>query len=148
MRRPKRCSRAVVLLGFAALLAGPTPGAVGSCSGDDDALQEPVDFERYCSEREQLVCVRRYERGEVSLEARDNCRRRVIELCAQRSFAPGCRPTRREANACLNALHSRSTLDREINELEECRSLCSIPLEEEEARSIEPEPDAGAEDER
>jgi hypothetical protein len=117
------------------LIAAPTPGAVGSCGSDDDGLDQTADLEAYCSERGQLICVRAYERGDLSLVARDNCRREAIAACERRTFLPGCRPTQRAANACLNALHSRSTLDQMVDEIDECTRLC--PLQNEAPRSID-----------
>ena len=129
------------------LLIGPTPGAVGACDGDDD-LEGPADLEAYCDERGQMICVRRYERGELTIGQRDNCRRDAIERCERRVFLPGCRPTRRETNACLNALHSRSTLDKTIDELEECNRICTLQIESSGPRSISPDepPDEPAPD--
>lgn len=129
------------------LLAGPAPGAVGSCGGDD-GQSEPADFGDYCQEREQLVCERRKTRGEITAAAAIDCRRRAIELCGRRSFVPGCTPTRREADACVNALYSLSTLDQDVDELAECRDLCGLPPEEQDGpRSLlDQDDDAGTEE--
>lgn len=107
-------------------LLGPTQGAVGGCSCRDDPLAEPAEPQTYCSERDQLVCVRNFERGLISELDRDDCRREAIARCAQRSFPAGCHPTVRQTRACLNALHSRTTLDRVIDDLPECSRLCAF----------------------
>lgn len=114
------------LLLLVPVLSGPAPGAVGGCGCGDDPLDAPADLEAYCIEREQLVCVREFERGTGSVLDRDDCRRAVVEVCANRSFPRGCEPSQREAQACLNALHSRSTLDRRADQLRECRDLCNF----------------------
>jgi hypothetical protein len=107
------------------VLGGPTPGAVGACGGDE--LDGEADLDSYCAEREQLVCVRQALRREISTGARDDCRRRAIADCMNRSWAPDCRPTERQTRACLNALSSTDTLDTPEDELEECQSeaLCN-----------------------
>ena len=116
------------------LLGGPTPGAVGSCGGDE--LEEPADLASYCSEREQLVCVRRELRHEISIAERDDCRRAAIEACTRRFWPSDCRPSERQTRACLNALRSTDTLQMQESELEECHTeaLCTV----------EPSDDAGA----
>ena len=118
-------ARVAMMLGLALLLAAPTPGAVGSCGPDD--LSGPADLVSYCTEREELICVRRAERGEFTPFERDECRRAEIARCERRSWAPGCSPTARQARACLNALRARSTLDTPEAELEECQrqALCT-----------------------
>jgi hypothetical protein len=111
---------------LALLISAPTPGAVGSCGSDE--LSGQADLVAYCTEREELICVRRYERGDlVSVGDRDDCRREEIARCERRFWAPGCAPTKREANACLNALRSRDTLSTKEDELEECQreALCT-----------------------
>jgi hypothetical protein len=103
----------------------PAPGAVGSCGGEN--LDREADLVSYCKEREELMCVRQAERGELSDAERDECRRTEIARCDRRFWAPGCRPTQREANACLNALRSLDTLSIPEDELYECnrRALCT-----------------------
>jgi hypothetical protein len=105
-------------------LGAPTPGAVGSCGGDD--LSETADLQSYCIAREDLVCVRRGERGELSAVGVDKCRRDALEVCPRRWWSPECRPTEREARACLNALRSLDTLSTPEGEIEECQvsALC------------------------
>jgi hypothetical protein len=105
-------------------LSGPSPGAVGSCGGDE--LDEPADLQTYCRERDQLICVRRALRKEISDAERDECRRDALIDCDHRSFAPGCEPTERQARACLGALRSLDTLSTPEDQLEECdpEALC------------------------
>lgn len=113
---------------IALLISAPTPGAVGSCGSDE--LSGQADLVAYCTEREELICVRRHERREISLIEQDKCRREQIARCSHRYWAPGCAPTKREANACLNALRSLDTLSTPESELEECQSeaLCTARL--------------------
>ena len=116
------------LLGWgllALLISAPTPGAVGSCGSDE--LSGQADLVAYCTEREELICVRKYERRELSLGDREDCRRDEIARCKRRFWAPGCAPTKREANACLNALRSLDTLSTKEDQLEECQreALCT-----------------------
>jgi hypothetical protein len=120
--------RVVGWLFIALLISAPTPGAVGSCGSDE--LAAPADLVAYCTEREELICVRRHERRELSVIERDQCRRDEIARCAHRFWAPGCAPTKREANACLNALRSLDTLSTRESELDECQSeaLCTARL--------------------
>ncbi len=122
-------------LSLSLLLTAPAPGAVGSCSGEN--LEREADLVSYCKEREELTCVRRAARQELSVVERDECRRTEIARCDHRFWAPGCRPTQREANACLNALRSLDTLGIPEDELHECdrSALCT-------ARTL----DAGLED--
>jgi hypothetical protein len=110
---------------IALLISAPTPGAVGSCGSDE--LAGPAELVAYCTEREELICVRRHERREISVIERDRCRREEIARCSRRYWAPGCAPTKREANACLNALRSLDTLSTLESELDECQSeaLCT-----------------------
>lgn len=112
----------------ALLISAPTPGAVGSCGSDE--LSGQAELVSYCTEREELICVRRYERRELSVGERDDCRREQIARCSNRFWAPGCAPTKREANACLNALRSLDTLHTAEDELDECQSeaLCTAQL--------------------
>jgi hypothetical protein len=107
------------------LLCAPTPGSVGSCGGDDQS--QPADFSSYCQQREELGCVRRFLRKEITAEARDSCRWDAIDACARSSFPADCRPTRRQAQACLNALASFDTLQTAETDVAECKqkSLCN-----------------------
>ena len=122
-RRIARRALAGVLLFL--VLAGPTPGAVGSCGGDE--LDREADLDSYCAEREQLVCVRQALRREITSGQRDDCRRTAIVDCRNRSWAPRCQPTERQTQACLNALRSLDTLNTPDDELEECQTeaLCT-----------------------
>ncbi len=118
-------ARLLVAIALLVLCTAPTPGATGGCGGDD--LDDAADVRAYCSEREQLVCVRRYLRKEISARDRDSCRYDAVERCMSRTFPNECRPTQRVADACLNALASFDTLDRDEESIEECsaRVLCS-----------------------
>jgi hypothetical protein len=108
-------------------ISAPTPGSVGSCSGD--RLDRPADLSQYCQQREQLICVRRFLRKEITAAARDACRWSGIDLCAQRSFAKDCQPTQRQADACLNALASFDTLHTPDDQVADCntKALCNVP---------------------
>jgi hypothetical protein len=108
------------------LLGGPTPGAVGSCTGEGK-LDAFADLASFCKESEQLKCVRRALRKELTTQQRDDCRRAAITDCEQRSWAPGCHPTERQARACLNALRSLDTLSTKEKDIAECnqRALCT-----------------------
>jgi hypothetical protein len=122
----KRLATSLLLFLF---IAGPTPGAVGSC-GEEVSYAPLVP---YCEEREQLVCWRRYLRGELpgGQKAVDACRRNAIELCRYRAWSPDCRPTTRQANACINALESYDTLELDESRIPECstESLCRVKVE-------------------
>lgn len=113
-------SRGIMVALWMTLLVGPTPGAVGSCGGDDATLDEAADLPAYCREREELVCVRRQLRDELTGEERDDCRRSAIDRCAARFWPGACRPTRRQTEACLNALRLVNTLDTPVDELDAC----------------------------
>ncbi len=121
MRMARRALAAAALL---LLLGGPTPGAVGSCDDDVDGF---ADLTEYCKEREELICVRRALRKELSTEQRDDCRREAMDACDRRFWAPDCRPTNRQAQACLNALRSTETVQTPEDELKECNTeaLCT-----------------------
>lgn len=121
LRRSASCAALFLLLG------GPTPGAVGSCG--DDELARPAEFKSYCLEREQLICVRRGMRREISTAAEHECRWDAIAFCdAVDDWNPRCHPTERVTRACLNALRSLDTLQTPEHELEECGSeaLCTV----------------------
>ncbi|MDH5671684.1 MAG: hypothetical protein OEZ06_06015 [Myxococcales bacterium] len=124
-RRHPLLRRAALGLGLLAFLGGPTPGAVGSCDEDLDGF---VDLREYCKEREELVCVRRWLRKELTDEARDDCRREALSLCERRVWRPDCRPTERQARACLNALRAKGTVKTPEDELETCNreALCTV----------------------
>jgi hypothetical protein len=121
----RRVLSAVLVAAF--LSVAPAPGAVGSCEGD--ASGEPADFRDYCEQREQLVCVRRFLRREITERERDLCRWEAIDTCQRRAFPPDCQPTRREAQTCLNALSSLDTLHTQESELRDCslQALCDLP---------------------
>jgi hypothetical protein len=110
---------------IAALIVAPAPGAVGSCSGDD--LDEPADLVSYCTERETLVCVRELMRGERDGYSTNQCRVDGAQRCSRRFWGPSCRPTKREANACLNALRAVDTLETQEKNIAECDrdALCT-----------------------
>jgi len=115
---------------IALAIAAPTPGSVGACGGDD--LDGPADFQSYCRTREQLGCVRRFLRKEITEAERDACRWDAVDTCKQRSFPRECQPSRREAQACLNALSSFDTLRTKENKLPECntQALCTATPDE------------------
>jgi hypothetical protein len=124
-----RALRTLLKLALSALVAlliiAPSPGAVGSCNGDD--LDEPADLVTYCTERETLVCVRELMRGERDGYSTNQCRVDGAERCARRFWGPSCRPTKREANACLNALRAKATLETQEEDIPECDkdALCT-----------------------
>jgi hypothetical protein len=122
----RRVGQLAIVFGFALLIAAPTPGAVGSCGGDE--LSEEADVIDYCQQREQLMCERRRRRGELTDDGAQVCRHQVIDLCAHRFWPSECRPTERVARACLNALRSLDTLNTKEADIDECKaeSLCSI----------------------
>lgn len=115
----KLTTRALGWMLLAVLLAGPTPGAVGSCGGDD--LGKTADIQSYCVAREDLVCARRRARDELTKQGETDCRYAARDVCARRWWSPECRPTEREARACLNALRSRDTLSTPDDEIDECQ---------------------------
>lgn len=119
-----------MLLGWL-LICAPTPGSVGSCGANE--LDTTADFSDYCQQREQLVCVRRYLRKEITETTRDECRWDAIDTCARSAFPSACRPTRRQTGACLNALSSFDTLKTKEEDLPECKpaALCTaaIPID-------------------
>ncbi len=122
-------ARAAAAVALLLLLGGPTPGAIGSCSGEGK-LEAPADLQTFCKLSEQYKCVRRALRKEISNQARDDCRRAAITQCGLRSWAPGCHPTQRQANACLNALRSLDTLSTKEADIAECNTgaLCAAKL--------------------
>jgi hypothetical protein len=113
----------LVVLG-SLLLAAPTPGSVGACGSDERDF--PADFMDYCQKREQLGCVRRFLRKEITGPTRDTCRLDAVDACGRSAFPADCQPTRRETDACLNALSSFDTLDTKEADLAECKqnALC------------------------
>jgi hypothetical protein len=114
----------LMLLGWL-MLCAPTPGSVGSCG--TDPLDDSADFSSYCQQREQLVCVRRNLRKEITDAATEECRWDAIDTCARSSFPSDCRPSRRETDACLNALASFDTLHTKEADIPECKPerLCT-----------------------
>ncbi len=128
--------RLLSAIGLMLLLGGPTPGAVGSC-GDESAPF--ADLREYCETRELLSCERRRLRGEFLLSppdpamekaAFDDCLLQASLDCQNRFWAPGCRPTVRQVNACIAALQSYDTLEVEEADLPECKTsaLCTVTM--------------------
>jgi len=114
----------VLLVGLILLmLGGPTPGAVGSCGAKDGE----ADLFSFCREREELTCWRRGLRRELTEKAVNECRANAIEQCRLRVWAPECRPTERQANACINALRAMDTVQTVENRIGECKekALCT-----------------------
>jgi len=156
VRRPvsSHLRRVLLALALCALLGGPTPGAVGSCSGDSE-LSQLAEIEPYCEEREELTCIRMSLRQELSVAERDDCRRCALDFdnlsdqrkrecldpdtpwnrdrdfdfvpCSRRFWPADCRPTTRQTQACLNALRSMDTLDTPESSIRECNTsaLCT-----------------------
>jgi len=121
LRLPVGCGLGVLLL------SATTPGAVGSCNGDD-ALSRTAEFHSYCEQREQLLCIRRFLREEITAEARDLCLWDALDACAQRAFPAGCEPTQREADACVRALSALDTVNTPDDQIDECQ-LCGSESE-------------------
>jgi hypothetical protein len=104
---------------------------VGSCGADD--LDNSADFADYCRKREELGCTRRFLRREITAQTRDECRWDAVDACQRSAFPSDCRPTRRETEACLNALASFDTLNTKEQDLPECnrKALCkATPTEQ------------------
>ena len=137
MRVSLRVLFALLLFVF---LAGPTPGAIGSCDGE--AGDEFADLTEYCLEKEKWICVRQFTRQQAACEDEENvarcridnnaqmqtCRYDSMDICNARSWASNCRPTVRQADACINALSSTQTLDTPVDEIKECdpKRLCTV----------------------
>jgi hypothetical protein len=121
--------RALAGCALVLLLGGPAPGADGACSGGPN-LDRAADLETYCKQRDQLVCVRRGLRKELTLGQTNDCRRTAIQQCELRSWSPGCMPTERQTRACLNALRSLDTLQTHEDQIAECnrKVLCTAPI--------------------
>jgi len=113
---------AIVVTGL--LVSAATPGSVGSCGAD--SLDVPAEFLDYCQQREQLECTRRFLRKEITASSRDECRWAAIDACNASAFPSDCRPTRRETQACINALSSFDTLNTKEQDIGECKqdALC------------------------
>ncbi len=105
------------------LLGGPTPGAVGSCSDND----EVIGAVEWCVEKEGWICERRGAQGTYDDDEVDACLRGVEPSCQGRTWPPDCVPlTRRVAQACIDALGSIDRLGTAEGDLEECKleTLC------------------------
>jgi hypothetical protein len=108
-------------------LAGPTPGAVGSCSKDDKVL-DAAAIPKYCKKIALYLCAREYTRSDK--KDADSAK---YELCAQNAssinstmWCPSSyecpRATKRPWDACIRALQSTTTLDKKnLAEIPECR---------------------------
>jgi len=142
MMRPRGVLRALAAGLWVLLLAGPSPGAVGSCSGGD-GLDDPAPLRDYCREREELVCVRGQMRREYTVDAQDDCRRDAIERCDTRFWYDSCRPTVRDTEACLIALRLVETLDSTVDEIDECNTPALACAETAAAESVDYAADAG-----
>jgi hypothetical protein len=105
------------------ILGGPTPGAVGSCDAEDS----DADLYAFCRSREELTCWRRGLRRELTENAVNQCRVDAVAKCQQSSWAPGCKPTQRQADACINALRAMDTLQTKESKIAECKqkSICT-----------------------
>ncbi len=129
-RRIANARRLVVGALMLLFLAGPTPGAVGSCGAEEGF----ADLLSYCREKEELICWRRELRGEFGGDPQGvvDCRRQARRECEERFWPPDCRPTERQANACINALSSADTVETAESEIAECEreALCTVDPED------------------
>jgi len=99
------------------LLAGPTPGAVGSCG------EEAVDAraEQFCIDKKYYTCQR-----ENGFGRDPTCEREAIfDNCLGHTFPAGCSPSERQTDACINALQQPSGIP--TSAIVECQeaTLCA-----------------------
>jgi len=119
MKHLRAIGAALLLIG---LLAGPTPGAVGSCD-QETKYADPAEF---CEDRENLACQRARVRclsagGTDCVAMEQACIGRVPEMCAGYNFAVGCQPTERQTQNCIDQLSRIDTVHiEEVNDVPGC----------------------------
>jgi hypothetical protein len=112
------------------LLAGATPGAVGSCSKNkDDATLDAAVITTNCEKIELYICAREWARADQEDEAAVKEYQQCTDSASVLKWCPSnCIPTtKRRWDACFSALSSTTTLDKENPEdIPECvpKRLC------------------------
>jgi len=134
--KPFRVSRLFLATSLFLLLAGSTPGAVGSCSKNkDDATLDASVVPAYCEKIELYLCAREYARSPEpqSDEATAEYKQCTDNASYIRWCPNNCMPTtKRRWDACFRALESTTTLDKVKPEsIPECHPewLCKTSAE-------------------
>lgn len=98
---PKRLTLAFVL--FVAL-AGPAPGATGSC-GDENPPADPVE---HCIQEQTWICYRKTDHENMgrpdALAQQETCLLAVPNRCASNTWTCTPPPTQRESEHCIREL--------------------------------------------
>jgi len=110
------------------VLGAPGPGHVGSCSDSTDAAADP---EVFCRSRKTWVCARLQAAAAMCAGAPpfsqaeyDDCRARIPADCAGARFPADCRVTKRQTDACIDALSRMENVCIPEAMISEC-SLCA-----------------------
>ncbi len=120
----RRIMYLVLAAGLFLLLGGPSPGAVGGCSEEDDS----ADAAEFCVERKAWECARARARGEIDAAGEQTCRGRINMQCAGAQWACEVPPSTRQTDACINALSDPSRLNESSASIREC-ALCNSPVQ-------------------
>lgn len=106
---------------LAVMIAGPTPGSVGSCSDSVTFANAP----QFCADKKYWTAQRAYARGEQTLEQTQTEINGISAFCASAVFVD-CTPTQLAADACVEALKDMGRLSEATDAIPECTadSLC------------------------
>lgn len=109
--------RVLVAIALGALCAAPTPGDVGGCGQNPQAL----DASAFFAAKDAIDCAQCNDCGYTS----DFCLRACSGEPSQTSFTTGCEPLVHDGEVCLNALEAASCGDYEKYAADEGREAPS-----------------------
>lgn len=119
-------SRPVLRIAVGALLVlalgGPSPGHIGSCDGSAE-LAGAADF---CERYRTYYCARELMGGRLPASEYQACIQRTgpnsgdpFTYCSRFAFTPGCEPSQRTADACIDAL-ARTDVSVRSDDIQQC----------------------------
>lgn len=120
--------RAAIAALLLLVLGAPGPGHVGSCSDATDAAADP---EAFCRARKTWLCARQQAAYPMCAGAPpftqaqyDECRARIPADCSGARFPSDCFVTKRQTDACIDALSRMENVCIPEDMITEC-NFCS-----------------------
>lgn len=107
---------------LAVMIAGPTPGSVGSCSDSITFANAP----QFCADKKYWTAQRANARGELTLEETQAEIASISEFCRAAVFVD-CTPTQLAADACVEALKDMGRLSEASDAIPECMANALCP---------------------